>query len=305
MGHLFLFIASAVLILSWEQNATTKKESKNDFLEMKSTVLTGVTNTISKADTIIQLIITPQKKEGGLGQTTFSQNGKTLFYFVSKSKRGKIIINGAEYILKKLSFNKGSYKILGDKVIISASNCNYNTNQGGDCRYGKSCAITITLNSSSVTIKNVEVQDCPDVESLGESNDATSLINTKLLSLEAQYTKRIGLYSKVLETAEASTNFDKATLQTVIEGEHKATSANVDINNPETVKSFQHAQNSLQESFGRLMAMFEQFPDLKKTRGFQDYQSQIEGTENRINVIILEYNDLCQENGRTDILFGK
>ena len=168
MRHIILIMISTMFILSCGQNDTTKKESKSDSLEKKPVVLTKVTDTTLKSDTISQLIVTPQKKESGLGQVTFSKNGKTLFYFVSKASKGKIIINGTDYVLKKLLFTKGSYKISGDQVTISTSNCKYNTDGGGDCAYGKFSTITIVLNGSSTTIKNVELQDCPDMENMGD-----------------------------------------------------------------------------------------------------------------------------------------
>lgn len=157
-----------MLILSCGQNDTTKKESKNDSLEKKPTSLTKVTDTALKTDTITQLIVTPQKKEGALGRATFSKNGKTLFYFVSKSDKGKIIINGTNYLLKKLLFRKGSYKISGDQVTIRTSKCKYNSDEGGDCAYGKFSTVSITVNCSSTTIKNVELPDCPDLENMGD-----------------------------------------------------------------------------------------------------------------------------------------
>ena len=157
-----------MLFLSCGQNDITKKESKNDSLEKKTVVLTKVTDTTLKTDTISRLILTPQKKEGTLGQVTFSKNGKTLFYSVSKSNKGKIIINGTDYLLKKLLFKKGAYKISGDQVTISTSSCKYNTDAGGDCAYGRFSRITISLNGSSPTIKNVDLQDCPDMENMGD-----------------------------------------------------------------------------------------------------------------------------------------
>lgn len=168
MRQITLFMASVMLILSCGQDSTSKKESKNDSLAKNSVAITKANDTTSRETAIVELTVTPQKKEGTLGQVTFSQNGKTLFYFVSKSKRGKIVINGTEYILKKLSFNNGSYKISGDQVIISTSKCKYNTSEGGDCAYGNFSTISVTLNGISTAIKNIDLQDCPDMESMGD-----------------------------------------------------------------------------------------------------------------------------------------
>ncbi len=109
-------------------------------------------------------------------------------------------------------------------------------------------------------------------------------------NVETNYQRRTDLYSSVIKTVEASANFEKSTLQAVVEARAKATSINVDINDPKTLEQFQQAQGNLQGSFSRLIASFENYPDLKTTKAFQDFQTQIEGTENRINVARQDYN---------------
>jgi len=109
-------------------------------------------------------------------------------------------------------------------------------------------------------------------------------------NVETNYQRRMDLYSSVIKTVEASANFEKSTLQSVVEARAKATQVKVDINDPATLKTYLDAQNNLQGSFGRLIATFEQYPDLKTTKAFQDFQTQIEGTENRINVARQDYN---------------
>ncbi len=109
-------------------------------------------------------------------------------------------------------------------------------------------------------------------------------------NVETNYQRRADLYSSVIKTVEASANFEKSTLQAVVEARAKATSINVDINDPKTLEAYQQAQGNLQGSFSRLIASFENYPDLKTTKAFQDFQTQIEGTENRINVARQDYN---------------
>ena len=109
-------------------------------------------------------------------------------------------------------------------------------------------------------------------------------------NVETNYQRRTDLYSSVIKTVEASANFEKSTLTQVVEARAKATSVNVDINDPKSLEAYQQAQANLQGSFGRLIATFEQYPDLKTTKAFQDFQTQIEGTENRINVARQDYN---------------
>ncbi len=109
-------------------------------------------------------------------------------------------------------------------------------------------------------------------------------------NVETNYQRRTDLYSSIIKTVEASANFEKSTLQAVVEARAKATSINVDINDPASLEAYQKAQANLQGSFSRLIASFEAYPDLKTTQAFRDFQAQIEGTENRINIARQDYN---------------
>lgn len=110
-------------------------------------------------------------------------------------------------------------------------------------------------------------------------------------NVETNYQRRTDLYSSVIKTIEGSANFEKSTLQDVIQARANATSVQVDINDPESLAKYQQAQGQLQSAFGRLMAVAEAYPDLKTTKAFQDFQTQIEGTENRINIARQDYNN--------------
>ena len=116
-------------------------------------------------------------------------------------------------------------------------------------------------------------------------------VKTAWSNVETNYQRRTDLYSSVVKTVQASANFEKSTLQAVVNARAQATSVKVDINDQKTLEAYQQAQAGLQQSFGRLLATFEQYPDLKTTQEFRDFQAQIEGTENRINVARRDYND--------------
>lgn len=116
-------------------------------------------------------------------------------------------------------------------------------------------------------------------------------VKTAWSNVETNYQRRTDLYSSVVKTVQASANFEKSTLQQVIDARAKATSVQVNINDQKTLEAYQQAQAGLQQSFGRLIATFENYPDLKTTQAFRDFQTQIEGTENRINVARRDYND--------------
>lgn len=109
-------------------------------------------------------------------------------------------------------------------------------------------------------------------------------------NVETQYQRRTDLYNSVIKTIEGSANFEKTTLKEVLEARAKATSVTVNIDDAESLAKFQQAQGQLQGAFSRLMAVAEAYPDLKTTQSFQNFQTQIEGTENRINTARVDYN---------------
>jgi LemA protein len=109
-------------------------------------------------------------------------------------------------------------------------------------------------------------------------------------NVETNYQRRTDLYGSVVKTIQGSANFEKSTLKEVIEARSRATSVKVDLNDSASLQQYQQAQAQLQGSFSRLMAVAEAYPDLKTTQAFQNFQTQIEGTENRINVARRDYN---------------
>lgn len=123
---------------------------------------------------------------------------------------------------------------------------------------------------------------------------ANQEVKTKWSNVETNYQRRTDLYNSVIKTIEGSANFEKSTLTEVVQARAKATSINVDINDPKSLEAYQNAQAGLQSSFGKLLAVVERYPDLKTTAAFQGFQTQIEGTENRINVARQDYNSAVQ-----------
>lgn len=119
-------------------------------------------------------------------------------------------------------------------------------------------------------------------------------VKAKWGDVETNYQRRTDLYNSVIKTISASANFEKSTLTEVIAARAKATAINVNINDSNSLRQFQQAQAGLQSSFSKLMAVAEAYPDLKTTKAFQDFQAQIEGTENRINVARKDYNTAVQ-----------
>ncbi len=116
-------------------------------------------------------------------------------------------------------------------------------------------------------------------------------------NVETQYQRRSDLYSTVIATIKGSAKFEQSTLTAVIEARSKATSITVDASKltPESIQQFQQAQDGFKSSFGRLMAVAEQYPELQTTAAFRDFQTQQEGTENRITKARTDFNDAVND----------
>ena len=119
-------------------------------------------------------------------------------------------------------------------------------------------------------------------------------VQTAWSNVETNYQRRTDLYNSVVKTIQGSANFEKSTLTAVIEARSKATSVQVNVNDPNSLAQYQQAQGQLQSAFGRLLAVAEAYPQLQTTQAFRDFQSQIEGTENRINIARRDYNTAVQ-----------
>ncbi len=115
--------------------------------------------------------------------------------------------------------------------------------------------------------------------------------------VETQYQRRMDLYDNVVSVIKGSAEFEQETLQSVIEARSKATSVNVDADNlsPESIQQFQQAQSQLSSAMSRLLVTVERYPELQTTQAFQDFQAQVEGTENRINKARDDYNQIVRD----------
>ena len=111
--------------------------------------------------------------------------------------------------------------------------------------------------------------------------------------VESSYQRRNDLIGNLVKTVQGAADFEKGTLTAVIEARAKATSVTIDPANitPEQLAQFQQAQSGLTSSLSRLLVSVEQYPNLKANQNFLELQSQLEGTENRINVERDRFND--------------
>ena len=119
-------------------------------------------------------------------------------------------------------------------------------------------------------------------------------VNTAWSKVESQYQRRSNLIPNLVNTVKGAANFEQETLTKVVEARAKATQIKVDANNPDDIAKFQQAQSEVSSSLSRLLAVAENYPQLKATENFKDLQSQLEGTENRITVARNDFNDAAR-----------
>ncbi|TMI98274.1 MAG: LemA family protein [Alphaproteobacteria bacterium] len=112
-----------------------------------------------------------------------------------------------------------------------------------------------------------------------------------------QYQRRADLIPNLVETVKGYAKQEAQVLEAVVAARARATSVQVPadiVTNPEAFKKFQEAQSQLSASLGRLLAISENYPDLKSNQNFLALQSQLEGTENRIAVARRDYIEAVQ-----------
>ena len=119
----------------------------------------------------------------------------------------------------------------------------------------------------------------------------------KWANVQADYQRRADLIPNLVETVKGYAKQEQSVLVQVTEARARATSVQLtgaDLSNPAKVQQFQRAQGQLSAGLGRLLASVEAYPDLKSNQNFLALQPQLEGTENRINISIKDYNEAVQ-----------
>jgi LemA protein len=116
--------------------------------------------------------------------------------------------------------------------------------------------------------------------------------------VENVYQRRLDLVPNLVETVKGAAAFEKDTFTQVAEARSRAVAATNAAGNaptdPEALQKFQQSQEQLSSALGRLMVVVERYPDLKATQAFRDLQAQLEGTENRIAVERMRFNDAAR-----------
>ena len=127
---------------------------------------------------------------------------------------------------------------------------------------------------------------------------AEQSVNAAWAQVQTVYQRRADLIPNLVETVKGYAQQERSVLEAVTNARARATSIQVNadtVTDPETFKKFQEAQAQLTGALGRLLAISENYPDLKSNQNFLALQSQIEGTENRIAVSRRDYNEAVRD----------
>jgi LemA protein len=115
--------------------------------------------------------------------------------------------------------------------------------------------------------------------------------------VENQYQRRADLVPNLVETVKGYASHERETLEAVMNARAQATQVKISADQltPENLKRFEQAQGALQSALGRLLAVAENYPNLKANENFRDLQAQLEGTENRIGIARRRYIESVQQ----------
>jgi len=122
-------------------------------------------------------------------------------------------------------------------------------------------------------------------------------VKGKWANVESDYQRRSDLIPNLVNTVKGAADFEKSTLEAVVNARAQATQTKIDPTDlsPEKIAEFQRAQGQLSGAIGRLLVTMERYPELKATDAFRDLQAQLEGTENRIKVSRNDFNTAVQD----------
>lgn len=120
-------------------------------------------------------------------------------------------------------------------------------------------------------------------------------VSAQLGNLQTQYQRRADLIPNLVSTVKGYATHEQSTLEQVTEARAKATQTQLNINDAQALSQYMQAQGQLSSALSRLMAISENYPDLKANQNFLDLQTQLEGTENRIAVERRKYNEAARD----------
>ena len=121
-------------------------------------------------------------------------------------------------------------------------------------------------------------------------------VSTAWSNVENQYQRRADLIPNLVNTVKGYATHEKETFEAVVSARSKATQMTIDADNltPEKLQQYQKAQGEIGAALGRLLAITENYPELKANENFKELQAQLEGTENRISVERRNFNEVAR-----------
>lgn len=122
-------------------------------------------------------------------------------------------------------------------------------------------------------------------------------VSNQWANVETQYQRRSDLIPNLVNTVKGYAKHESETLESVMAARSQATQVKIDPSNctPQQLTAYQKAQGDVTTALGKLLAITENYPDLKANQNFLELQSQLEGTENRINVARKDFNDTAKK----------
>lgn len=119
-------------------------------------------------------------------------------------------------------------------------------------------------------------------------------VNTAFSILEWQYQRRFDLIPNIVASVKWEANFEKSTLEAVVNARASATKVNLNLENTQEFSEYQNSQVWISQALSRLLMVSENYPNLKSNQAFSDLRIQLEWTENRIAVERKNYNEVAQ-----------
>lgn len=122
-------------------------------------------------------------------------------------------------------------------------------------------------------------------------------VSNSWANVETHYQRRSDLIPNLVNTVKGYAKHESETLESVMQARSQATQVKIDPSNctPQQLAAYQKAQGDVTTALGKLLAITENYPDLKANQNFLELQSQLEGTENRINVARKDFNDTAKK----------
>ncbi|GIV60987.1 LemA family protein [Rhodocaloribacter litoris] len=149
-----------------------------------------------------------------------------------------------------------------------------------------------------IVLMLVGLAGCAGCTTYNNLVEAEERVEQAWANVETTYQRRADLIPNLVNVVKGAADFEQETLEAVTSARARATSITLsvdDLSDPAKVEQYLAAQQQLGSALGRLLAVAENYPQLRATEAFRDLQAQLEGTENRINVARRDYNEAVRE----------